>query len=327
MTKGQRDLYEAREKVRPEAMVRITESFGVHDDRSDTLHRALRVMPEALWAPVPASAELRIDDPAASGGLLRVDETGCVLIDLKILMERFWSERLSEDLADLAGLFAMDIDDALALLDAKDDAPGDSLIEDGGISGQADMKGAGLYQADGATVQVSSYDDGTWCLDLYTPDAPEVAASDSAVTTDVELVVAHDGRPGVIGELAFAGCEGVRAIELPASTCAIQFCAFAACENLSSVGLPDGLANVYPGAFAYSGLTAIAWPRSCPTVPAHAFAGCERLRHVELPEGVRSIEAGAFIGCTGLRTVDIPASCTKIAPDAFDEGIELRRRG
>ena len=327
MTKDRRGLCEVREKEHPEAIIRITESLGVHGDRSDVLHRVLRTMPEAMRAPVPASAELRIDDPAASGGLLSRDEAGCVLIDLKILMERFWSERLSEDLADLADVFAMDIDDALALLGAKDDAPDDSPMEDGCISEPTGISGSGFFEVDGGTVQVSTCDDGTWCLDLYTPDAPEAAASEGAATTDVELVMAHDGRPGVIGELAFAGCDGIVAVELPASTREIQFCAFAACENLSSVGLPDGLTNVYPGAFAYSGLTDIAWPRSCPTVPAHAFAGCERLRHVELSEGVRSIEPGAFIGCTGLRTVDIPASCTKIAPDAFDKGVELRHRG
>ena len=327
MMKDQRDLCGLCEKECSEAIIRITGSLGAHGDRSDALHRALCAMPEAMWAHVPASAELRIDDPASSGGLLRVDETGCVFIDLKILMERFWNERLSEDLADLADVFAMDIDDALAMLDPKDDALGESLMEDGGVLEQVGITGGGFFEIDGGTLQVSTYDDGTWHVDMYLQDAADDAVSGDVGTFDVELAVASDGCPGVIGELAFAGCDGIATVDLPASTREIQFCAFAACGDLSRVDLPDGLTSVYPGAFAYSGMTDVSWPRSCTTVPAHAFAGCERLRHVELPEGVHSIESNAFAGCTGLRTVDIPASCTKIALDAFDKGVELRRRG
>lgn len=330
MTKDRRGLCEVREKEHPEAIIRITESLGVHGDRSDTLHLTLRVMPEAMWAQVPASSELRIDDPALSGGLLSTDEVGRVRIDLKILMERFWSERLSEDLADLADVFAMDVDDALALLDAKGGASAGFSAADGGVperddAAVRDIVGAGVFETGAGTVRVSSCSDGIWYLDLYMPDTAETAPGGGTVAAELEM--ARDDRPGVIGELAFAGCDGIVAVELPASTREIQFCAFVACGNLSHVGLPDSIANVYPGAFAYSGVTDATWPRGCATVPAYAFAGCERLSHVELPEGVRSIEPKAFAGCTALRTVDIPSSCTKIAPDAFDKGVEIRHRG
>ena len=202
-----------------------------------------------------------------------------------------------------------------------------ALFEKVTVKAVSHITGGGFFEIDGGTLQVSTYDDGTWHVDMYLQDAADDAVSGDVGTFDVELAVASDGCPGVIGELAFAGCDGIATVDLPASTREIQFCAFAACGDLSRVDLPDGLTSVYPGAFAYSGMTDIAWPRSCPTVPAHAFAGCERLRHVELPEGVHSIESNAFAGCTGLRTVDIPASCTKIALDAFDKGVELRRRG
>ena len=48
-----------------------------------------------------------------------------------------------------------------------------------------------------------------------------------------------------------------------------------------------------------------------------AFADCEALRRVVISEGIQRIGSMAFDGCTALEEVELPASVTEIAEDAF----------
>lgn len=83
--------------------------------------------------------------------------------------------------------------------------------------------------------------------------------------------------------------------QVPAAVGTISPGAFAHCDGLSEVGLPAGLAAIAADAFYYAGgLVSFTIPESVGSVGAWAVAGCAGLEGVKIPAGVTSIADDAF---------------------------------
>ena len=164
-----------------------------------------------------------------------------------------------------------------------------------------------------------------------------------------------DGRPvQTIGERAFAGCESLTSVAIPASVQIIGEHAFDGCESLTSVAIPASVQtigehafddcesltslSVAPGnkrfksvdgvLFTADGQTLIAFPAGKKAteyqIPdgvkafgGSAFWGCESLTSLVIPYGVETLDEGMFIGCDSLTSVVIPESVQIIGDSAF----------
>lgn len=173
---------------------------------------------------------------------------------------------------------------------------------------------------------------------------------------ELEIPATLDGLAVTsIGECAFAECEGIRSVTLPASVTEIGEEAFANCVDLEEACLPEGLRRI--GDLAFNGceaLTAITLPGSVDAVGDNPFRACENLydifvspdsgylytqkgvlfskpderlicypkgllavRYV-VPEGVRAIGAMAFEREKCLEEVVLPRTLRSIGNRAFD---------
>ena len=61
------------------------------------------------------------------------------------------------------------------------------------------------------------------------------------------------------------------------------------------------------------------------SMPSYAFANMKQLEVVILPENIREIPVGAFMGCSVLRSVNIPYNVVSIGSEAFDKCVSLKQ--
>ena len=130
----------------------------------------------------------------------------------------------------------------------------------------------------------------------------------------------------IIGDDAFSGCSGLTSVEIPNSVTYIGSNAFRDCEGLTSVEIPNSV--TYIGSDAFLGTV---WFDNQPD--GIVYAGKVLYAHkgtmpentsVTVKEGTLSITDDAFKGCTGLASIEIPSSVTKIGFDAFYGCAELK---
>ena len=154
-----------------------------------------------------------------------------------------------------------------------------------------------------------------------------------------------------IGGCAFYGCSGLTGeLVIPNSVTIIGWSAFEGCSGLTSVEIGNGVTFIGESAFnGCSGLTGeLVIPNSVTNIGSDAFlgtvwfdnqpdgivyAGKVLYAHkgtmpentsVTVKEGTLSITDEAFNGCTGLASIEIPSSVTKIGVDAFYGCAELK---
>lgn len=94
-----------------------------------------------------------------------------------------------------------------------------------------------------------------------------------------------------IGEGAFASCEDLVSLRLPAGLRIIEKDAFHSCVSLKTVALPEGTAHLGAG----------------------AFCNCKLLESITIPASVQMIEADCFEGCSD-------ALVLRCVPGSFAEG-------
>ena len=92
----------------------------------------------------------------------------------------------------------------------------------------------------------------------------------------------------------FGGCTRLKSIHIPQSVEAVKWGAFAKCVNLKSIELPDGLKEIYDGAFGGSGLTSIVIPDGVQRLGNTVFKGCQYLTKVTIPNSIMKIGPGIF---------------------------------
>ena len=141
-----------------------------------------------------------------------------------------------------------------------------------------------------------------------------------------------------IGSMAFYGCSGLTAVEIPNSVTSIGYSAFRHCDGLTRVDINDVEAwcnitfdyyssddfSSNPLYYAHhlylngSEVTNLIIPSTITKINDIAFASCSGLTAVSIGNGVTSIGNYAFTWCSGLTTVEIPNSVTSIGIYAFN---------
>ena len=145
------------------------------------------------------------------------------------------------------------------------------------------------------------------------------ASSDGVASVSVPSV--RDGEPvRAVGTGAFAGCQDLREVRIPASVEWIDPYAFEGCRTLEKIVVDggssdyssrDGLLFDETGTFLLTcpegrAGTCIV-PDGTAEIDAGAFAGCAALVSVVLPPDVERAGAGVFSGCTALESLLLPA--------------------
>ena len=109
-----------------------------------------------------------------------------------------------------------------------------------------------------------------------------------------------------IGFAAFAGCDQLHSIDLPATVDSIASFAFNG-SGLTSINLPAGVHALGEGVFSRcTSLTSANLPNA--NVNNFTFLGDTLLSDVTLGEGVKSIGIAAFNGCTALKNIKFAAN-------------------
>lgn len=106
-----------------------------------------------------------------------------------------------------------------------------------------------------------------------------------------------------IGELAFAGSDGLEKLYIPDSVTAIGNYAFMNCYSLREIRMPESMDRVGAG----------------------LFQNCWQLRKVILPEGTKMLGTDMFENCHGLSEISIPVSVTKVARTALSGCRSLKK--
>ena len=112
-----------------------------------------------------------------------------------------------------------------------------------------------------------------------------------------------------IGEYAFAGCTGLRRIEIPEGVTAIGRNAFEQCTSLTEAELGSGLTSIEISVFdGCSALERIVIPDSVTRIERDAFRNASALSEVRLSGSLTYLGGQAFDGCENLTEIEIPAS-------------------
>lgn len=136
---------------------------------------------------------------------------------------------------------------------------------------------------------------------------------------EVKVPSEIDGYPvNRIGKKAFMDCKQLESVELPDSVVLIEEEAFAGCERLAKINLPAELRHFKHGIFKNcTGLTEVEFPSSPYYISFETFQGCTSLKKVKLPERLVSLQNKVFEGCVSLETVELPEGLRKIEQEAF----------
>lgn len=156
-----------------------------------------------------------------------------------------------------------------------------------------------------------------------------------------------------IGEYAFSNCTALTSLSLPSRLESLGSMAFEGCTALTSAVIPDSVTEM--GSMAFYGcseLRAITFSAGLTEIDADMFGGCTKLSEITVAKGnpvyhsvgnclietrakalvlgcqasviptdgsVTRICDSAFDGCSGLRSLLIPAAVEKIDPWAFGD--------
>lgn len=120
-----------------------------------------------------------------------------------------------------------------------------------------------------------------------------------------------------ISDFAFAGCDGLKSINIPSNVTSIGSYALYNLSNLSNVVISEGVQSISNHAFyGCTGLINISIPSSVTSIGGSAFDKCSNLQNITLSEGLKDIEYSAFSE-TAIINITIPASVETIGNSVF----------
>ena len=158
-----------------------------------------------------------------------------------------------------------------------------------------------------------------------TPEGKDVDGIDSSVFSEmnVEAVYIEDGIQ-IIRAYAFAHCESLKQISLPASINEYGDYSFAGCDTLRTVSLHKELKKLGTSQFyECAALESVILPDGITEIPYGVFMGCKNLKTITLPNDLITLGANAFSGCTKLSAIELPQGLQEIYPECFSGCISL----
>lgn len=130
-----------------------------------------------------------------------------------------------------------------------------------------------------------------------------------------------------IGDHAFEQCEELETLKLGEHITTIGEYAFWDCELLDNVTIPDSVTSIGDSAFGLCyQLKTLKLGKNIETIGDDHFVGvydgvfyyCYRLSKITIPEKVKTIELNTFKGCSGLKSITLPAGLTSFK-DSLDD--------
>ena len=123
----------------------------------------------------------------------------------------------------------------------------------------------------------------------------------------------------VISTYAFSGCKSLKTVEISRSGKLryISGYAFAGCTALESIELTYGLAEIYSGAFADSGLKAFNPPDSVTRLGSGVVSNCVNLESYRISRRLAMGPSKMFHNTPKLKTVTIPGNFVNISSYMF----------
>ena len=121
-----------------------------------------------------------------------------------------------------------------------------------------------------------------------------------------------------IGSRSFSGCSGLTSITIPYNVTFIGVYAFENCSSLTSITIPKSVTSIDPYAFKGTG-----WYNAQPNGILYlddwliGYKGNKPFGDVTIFSGTRGIADAAFPNCTGLTSITIPNTVTRIGNNAF----------
>ena len=140
----------------------------------------------------------------------------------------------------------------------------------------------------------------------------------------IEKIIIPDGVE-IIGEQAFADCNGLVDIDLPDSVTSIGVYAFFDCDNLENITLSNNLKTIGEGAFIdCEALKEIVIPDRVVSIGKAAFLGCSSLESITLSKKLKTVDERVFGFCSSLKSIVIPDKVTSLKSSAFEYCTELK---
>lgn len=201
--------------------------------------------------------------------------------------------------------------------------------------------GAESFEAEGIFYQtISGRESGcevTW--------SPDVKYSGNII---IPMTVDYSGKTYTvegIGEYAFAGCEGISAVSVPASVNYIGRNAFQSCTSLTEIYLPAAVSDIGEQAFYYCRKLETFTGKGVSSIGEGAFSNCVSLKEFNtstyvtyigdggfrncsslpsftLHRGIK-LGKGVFTGCTSLTSVTFPSDLYEIPENTFSDCVSL----
>jgi hypothetical protein len=126
-----------------------------------------------------------------------------------------------------------------------------------------------------------------------------------------------------VGEGVFGNCTGLRTASLPDSLTYLNTGMFNGCTALTSVSLGNNVKDIYQGAFGEcSSLDGLILPGSLQNFVGNGgkvFFNCSSLSELTIPYGPTKLVFFSLGGCSGLRSLTLPASFLGIGSSLFDD--------
>ena len=120
---------------------------------------------------------------------------------------------------------------------------------------------------------------------------------------------------GRIGELAFAGADGLEKLHVPDSVREIGNYAFMNCYALREIRLPVRLDNIGAGLFQNCWqLRSVKLPEGTKTLGTDMFENCHSLTEIRLPRSLEEAARTSLSGCRSLRAIHMSPEQLNILP-------------
>ena len=150
-------------------------------------------------------------------------------------------------------------------------------------------------------------DDGTWCVQSYEGDEPEVVIPEI-----------YCGKPvTILLDNLFSGHSEIRSVKIPDSVTQMGGFLFDGCTELKKIDLPAELRDMWGYAFVRCGIEEITLPEHVSSIVSFTFKDCKNLKKVVCNQSLKKIYAWAFSGCDQLTDLQHGPD-VEISPKAFE---------